>query len=159
MIVLADEALENFFDHEFAQSFKLTEKVIEQQRSFGREIFDNLLATGTKLATNVVASSSVKSVSPLLLSPTSSHSDVKVSAESIVAAAREEESKVEEKKPVEKKTRYVLGDESDEESDKEEENTNHDDASLVQDSDDEDLSPDVLEEVDRLLKEYGDEDD
>ncbi|ORZ19732.1 hypothetical protein BCR42DRAFT_222890 [Absidia repens] len=52
MIILADEILEDFFDHGFAQSFQLVEKVVEKQRSLGREIFDSLFATGAKFAIN-----------------------------------------------------------------------------------------------------------
>jgi hypothetical protein len=51
MIVLADETLEVFFDHEFAQSFQLTETPIETQNSLSREIFDSLFAAGSRFAT------------------------------------------------------------------------------------------------------------
>ncbi|KAI8341806.1 rab-GTPase-TBC domain-containing protein [Chlamydoabsidia padenii] len=60
MIVLADEILEDFFDHGFAQSFQLVEKVVEKQRSLGREIFNSLLATGTKFANGMSQVSSPK---------------------------------------------------------------------------------------------------
>lgn len=142
MIVLADEALETFFDHEFANSFKLTEKATEQQRSLGREIFDNLLATGTKLATSTGV------VRPQLKNKST---DVSISTTDLEATIDAiQETKLEEilipipkestEKVTEKKDEHVLGDDSD-------------------DEEEEDLSPDVLEEVDRLLKEYGDEED
>jgi len=50
MIILADETLETFFDHEFAQSFQLTEAPIERQSSLSREIFDSLFAAGSRFA-------------------------------------------------------------------------------------------------------------
>lgn len=154
MIVLADETLETFFDHEFADSFKLTEKVTEQQQSLGREIFNNLLATGSKLA----ASTGV--VRPQLASKSASISTTELEATiDAIEQTKLDEKKSEEKEQPEEekeevvadaekkpaKDEHVLGDDSDSDSNYEEE--------------EEDLSPDVLEEVDRLLKEYGDEED
>ncbi|CAO3648391.1 unnamed protein product [Mucor hiemalis] len=154
MIVLADETLETFFDHEFADSFKLTEKVTEQQQSLGREIFNNLLATGSKLA----ASTGV--VRPQLASKSASVSTTELEATiDAIEQTKLDEKKSEEKEQPEEekeevvadvekkpaKDEHVLGDDSDSDSNYEEE--------------EEDLSPDVLEEVDRLLKEYGDEED
>lgn len=139
MIVLADETLENFFDHVFSQSFQLTEKPIEQQKSLGREIFDNLLATGAKLAATT---------RPQLRSKSTDNSGTSisnmVSPEKSMTKSEEEEEKemIEEKEHKEEKeddddeAKHVIGEDS---------------------SDEEDLSPDVLEEVDRLLKEYSDE--
>ncbi|KAI9252176.1 rab-GTPase-TBC domain-containing protein [Helicostylum pulchrum] len=167
MIVLADEVLETFFDHEFASTFKLTEKATEQQRSLGREIFDNLLATGTKLATSTGVvrpqllkekSSEVFTVSPTITETSISTTELEATIDAIKETKLEKKdllSMVDSKEEkqvapspvavVEKKDAYVLGDDSDnDDSDDEEE---------------EDLSPDVLEEVDRLLKEYGDEED
>lgn len=139
MIVLADETLENFFDHVFSQSFQLTEKPIEQQKSLGREIFDNLLATGAKLAATT---------RPQLRSKSTDNSGTSVSnmansEKSTTKSEEEEEEVIEEKEHKEEKeeddddeAKHVIGEDS---------------------SDEEDLSPDVLEEVDRLLKEYSDE--
>jgi hypothetical protein len=153
MIVLADETLETFFDHEFADSFKLTEKVTEQQQSLGREIFNNLLATGTKLAastTGVVGSRRLKSDSI-------STSQVEETIDAIEQTKLEDNIKQEMEEEEEnlaptsspvvvvpvKKDEHVIGNDSEDDEEEEEE----------------DLTPDVLEEVDRLLKEYGDEDD
>ncbi|KAK4517056.1 Phosphatidylglycerol/phosphatidylinositol transfer protein [Mucor velutinosus] len=175
MIVLADETLENFFDHEFAYSFKLSEKETEQQRSLGREIFDNLLATGAKLASSTgVSRPQLKSK---LTDVSLTSSEMQATIDSIENAKLEDKedliNKVSDKndhpqeKPevqdasktdAEKKRsspateaegaaeKHVIGDSdmSDDDDDEEEE---------------EDLSPDVLEEVDRLLKEYDDEDE
>ncbi|KAI8088204.1 rab-GTPase-TBC domain-containing protein [Thamnidium elegans] len=170
MIVLADEVLETFFDHEFANTFKLTEKATEQQRSLGREIFDNLLATGTKLAnsTGVVRpqllkekSSEVSTISPTITEASISTTELEATIDAIKETKLEKkdllpmvnsDSKEDKQDQVaaavaeeEKKGEYVLGDDSD----------NYD----SDDEEEEDLSPDVLEEVDRLLKEYGDEED
>ncbi|CEG80785.1 hypothetical protein RMATCC62417_15071 [Rhizopus microsporus] len=133
MIVLADETLENFFDHVFSQSFQLTEKPIEQQKSLGREIFDNLLATGAKLAATT---------RPQLRSKSTDNSGTSVSnmASPEKSTTKSEEQVTEEKEHKEEddddEAKHVIGEDS---------------------SDEEDLSPDVLEEVDRLLKEYSDE--
>lgn len=163
MIVLADETLENFFDHEFASSFKLTEKVTEQQRSLGREIFDNLLATGAKLASTtgvnrpqLNSKSTDASVSTSELQATidsienakldvteQSYSDDDPNNSTLSAESNEKQStisKEEDDNSHQKEDEHVLGD---------------DDSDISE----EDLSPDVLEEVDRLLKEYGDEED
>ncbi|KAI7901275.1 rab-GTPase-TBC domain-containing protein [Cokeromyces recurvatus] len=154
MIILADETLEKFFDHEFAHSFQLTEKPTEQQRSLGREIFDNLLATGAKLA---------KASRPQLRSKST---DASISSELQNITLEEDHAMLEEilkeeatkeKEEVEEIKKEVI-------KEKEEENESLTDKHVIgsDDSDiseDEDLSPDVLEEVDRLLKEYDDEDD
>ncbi|KAI8367363.1 rab-GTPase-TBC domain-containing protein [Choanephora cucurbitarum] len=144
MIVLADEILENFFDHEFSASFILTEKPVEQQRSLGREIFDNLLATGTKLASTTVRPQ-FKTKSTDTSSISTSEKEDKKSQEDHKAQedqnSREQTSKEQTsaKQDVsdEITERHVLGNDSDD--------------------DDDDLSPDVLEEVDRLLNEYSDD--
>lgn len=139
MIVLADEALETFFDHEFANSFKLMEKAAEQQRSLGREIFDNLLATGTKFATSTVVARSKNNTSTdvsIISTP-----ELEATIDAIQEIKLEENKTFEEEIVTPKKEEHVLGDDSDD------------------DEEEEDLSPDVLEEVDRLLKEYGDEED
>jgi hypothetical protein len=155
MIVLADETLETFFDHEFAASFQLTEKATEQQRSLGREIFDNLLATGAKLATTTGVSrpqlSAKSSVSTSEMQATiESIENVKLDGRDIAPETESNEvgstmpQKDDQEKPTnqQKEDKHVLG--------------NDDDSDM---SEEEDLSPDVLEEVDRLLKEYGDEED
>ncbi|KAI7892057.1 rab-GTPase-TBC domain-containing protein [Mucor mucedo] len=144
MIVLADESLETFFDHEFASSFKLTEKAAEQQRSLGREIFDNLLATGTKLATSTGVRPQLKSTRSTDVSI--STTDLEATIDAIQETKLEEKLKAEDPVVVAPKKEHVLGDVSEDDDDED-------------DDDEGDLSPDVLEEVDRLLKEYGDEDD
>lgn len=177
MIVLADETLENFFDHEFAYSFKLSEKETEQQRSLGREIFDNLLATGAKLAsstgvsrpqlksklTDVSLTSSemqatIDSIENTklgdnkkdLVNKTSSDKEEHQDAsekQGDVKLAEEKKSTLPETEEDATAEKHVIGDSdmSDDDDDDEEE--------------EEDLSPDVLEEVDRLLKEYDDDED
>ncbi|KAI8378414.1 rab-GTPase-TBC domain-containing protein [Blakeslea trispora] len=163
MIVLADEILESFFDHEFSDSFLLTEKPVEQQRSLGREIFDSLLATGTKLASTTVrpqfrtkstdassvSTSEVQNTIEAIESIKITDNAVEQQKEHAVNEQPEEEEDQKSKKetpssqnePEESAENHVLGDDSD-------------------DSDeDEDLSPDVLEEVDRLLNEYSDDDE
>jgi hypothetical protein len=169
MIVLADETLETFFDHEFANSFKLTEKATEQQRSLGREIFDNLLATGSKLAASTVVSVRPSNGLKSKSSSSISSSELQATIDAIEETKLEEKAKLEaelesqqeKKAAIEAKPekiaiitqpepksavadKHVLGDSDDDDEEEEGE---------------EDLSPDVLEEVDRLLKEYGDEDD
>ena len=172
MIVLADEILENFFDHEFSASFVLTEKPVEQQRSLGREIFDNLLATGTKLASTTVRPQfKTKSTDTSSISTSEVHNtieaieNVKITEDAV--EQQQERTMTEHKEKEDKKPqddhkaqenqnsseqisakqdvsdeiteRHVLGNDSDD------------------DDDDDDLSPDVLEEVDRLLNEYSDD--
>ncbi|KAI8142368.1 rab-GTPase-TBC domain-containing protein [Fennellomyces sp. T-0311] len=162
MLVLADEVLESFFENEFSHSFQLVEKAAEKQRSLGREIFDSLFATGVKLANN-----RPKVVSPTISSSPSSTSGTSLTALSPVTKTEdattttttttterssgtlspaadephqpEEEGGKKASEAKETKTRKV-------ESDSEEE-------------DDDDEEGDVLEEVDRLLKEYGDDDE
>ncbi|KAI8342533.1 rab-GTPase-TBC domain-containing protein [Chlamydoabsidia padenii] len=51
MVILTIEPLEMFFDHEFQDSFKLEKATaVEQQKSLGRELFENLFAEGKLLA-------------------------------------------------------------------------------------------------------------
>lgn len=137
MIVLADEILETFFDHGFADTFELTEKAIEQQKSLGREIFDNLLATGSKFAASTGVSR------PVLKEMSISSSDMEATIDAVKETKLDETKELIPEKEESVKEEHVLGDE--EESEEEEEEG--------------DLSPDVLEEVDRLLKEYGDEEE
>ncbi|KAG2237622.1 hypothetical protein INT48_004525 [Thamnidium elegans] len=143
MIVLADEVLETFFDHEFANTFKLTEKATEQQRSLGREIFDNLLATGTKLAnsTGVVRpqllkekSSEVSTISPTITEASISTTELEATIDAI------KETKLE------KKDLLPMVN-SDSKEDKQDQVA----AAVAEEE--------KKEEVDRLLKEYGDEED
>ncbi|KAI8969958.1 rab-GTPase-TBC domain-containing protein [Mycotypha africana] len=166
MIILADENFEKFFNYGFAESFQLTEKAVEQQRSLGREIFNNLLATGSKLASttrpqfrsknsdsdqnsseiqdtistlrNINLDEAVTKIPP-------DHKEVKETIENASLNGKSE-TEVTENEFKEKVEKHVLGDDSDI-SDQE-----------VEDEEEE-LSPDVLEEVDRLLKEYDDEDE
>ncbi|KAI9249878.1 rab-GTPase-TBC domain-containing protein [Sporodiniella umbellata] len=138
MIVLADERLENFFDHGFLQSFQLTEKPIEQQKSLGREIFDNLLATGAKLASTTRPQLKTKSTDVSSATPSIATNESPVVLDDIEKSKDivEEDSHTE--KEENSKTKHVIGEDSSDE-----------------DSDHDDLSPDVLEEVDRLLNEYS----
>ncbi|KAF9182514.1 hypothetical protein BGZ51_004702 [Haplosporangium sp. Z 767] len=53
MVVLADEALEKFFDSGFSNSFKLLEPLDRQRGLFAREVFDSLLSEGRKLAGSI----------------------------------------------------------------------------------------------------------
>ncbi|CAO3592663.1 unnamed protein product [Absidia cylindrospora] len=51
MVVLTNEELEMFFDHQFQDSFKLEKpSAVEQQKSLGRELFENLFVEGKSLA-------------------------------------------------------------------------------------------------------------
>lgn len=51
MVILTIEPLEMFFDHEFQDGFKLEKATaVEQQKSLGRELFENLFAEGKLLA-------------------------------------------------------------------------------------------------------------
>jgi hypothetical protein len=146
MIVLADETLEKFFDVELGYSFKLTEKPAEQQKSLGREIFNNLLATGAKLATTAGVTR------PQLLSrSTDTPSELEATIENLETMNLETPTTHQE----------VVPEEKEDEEEKEEEEANDvigSDSDELTDDEGE-LSPDVLEEVDRLLKEYGDDDE
>jgi hypothetical protein len=51
MVVLTNESLEMFFDHEFQNGFKIVKSsAVERQKSLGRELFENLFAEGKSLA-------------------------------------------------------------------------------------------------------------
>ncbi|KAI9493697.1 rab-GTPase-TBC domain-containing protein [Zychaea mexicana] len=50
MAVLTNECLEMFFDSGFSTSFRLVKLASEQQKSLGRELFENLFNEGKKLA-------------------------------------------------------------------------------------------------------------
>ncbi|KAI7906001.1 rab-GTPase-TBC domain-containing protein [Cokeromyces recurvatus] len=52
MVVLTNESLEMFFDHEFANSFKVVKSSSDRQKSLGRELFENLFIDGQTLAKN-----------------------------------------------------------------------------------------------------------
>ncbi|KAI9478329.1 MAG: rab-GTPase-TBC domain-containing protein [Benjaminiella poitrasii] len=52
MVVLTNESLEMFFDHGFADSFKVVKSASDRQKSLGRELFENLFIDGQKLAIN-----------------------------------------------------------------------------------------------------------
>lgn len=173
MLVLADELLENFFDHEFAQSFKLVEKPVEQQRSLGREIFDSLLATGTKFANNAkqraLVSSPLSSKASNVSSPTSTSDTQSLSTTPSLSVhtKQDENQDVDTTTPSQEPIQH--------EEEKEQEPTSHEESATespkkehdnvekkvddVHDEESNDEDEDVLEEVDRLLKEYGDEDD
>ncbi|KAL7320859.1 GTPase activating protein (GAP) [Mucor circinelloides] len=171
MIVLADETLENFFDHEFAYSFKLTEKETEQQRSLGREIFDSLLATGAKLASSTgVSRPQLKSK---LTDVSLTSSEMQATIDSIENTKLDNNNGIINKKPDERDHQQTSEKKDDTKADQEETHSSETETNatankhVIGDSDmsdddeeeEEDLSPDVLEEVDRLLKEYDDEDD
>lgn len=159
MIVLADETLEKFFDVELGYSFKLTEKPAEQQKSLGREIFNNLLATGAKLATTAgVTRPQLLSRSTDNISITPSELDSTIDNlenMNLDNPTAPHEEATEEKKEEEKE---VVKEESSSDKEDDEDHVIGSDSDELTD-DEEELSPDVLEEVDRLLKEYGDEDD
>ncbi|CEP07863.1 hypothetical protein [Parasitella parasitica] len=167
MIVLADETLENFFDHEFAHSFKLTEKETEKQRSLGREIFDNLLATGAKLA-------STTGVNRPQFRSKSTDASLSLSDTQATTIDSKENTTPDDKELTKRKSDKELDKSDDKQALQESQTSDNDTATSIKHvigdsdiSDDEvdegeeedDLSPDVLEEVDRLLKEYDEEDD
>lgn len=173
MIVLADETLENFFDHEFAYSFKLSEKETEQQRSLGREIFDNLLATGAKLASSTgVSRPQLKSK---LTDVSLTSSEMQATIDSIENTKLEDKKGVVNKEADEQDHQQTSEKRDDTKANQEETHSTLEteadatakkhvigDSDMSDDDDEdeeEDLSPDVLEEVDRLLKEYDDEDE
>ena len=54
MAVLTNECLEMFFDNGFSSSFRLVKLASEQQKSLGREVFENLFNEGKKLATSTM---------------------------------------------------------------------------------------------------------
>ncbi|KAI8069912.1 rab-GTPase-TBC domain-containing protein [Gongronella butleri] len=152
MIILADEVLEAFFNHGFADSVKLAEKVVEKQRSLGRELVNNLLATGAKLANgrsplpeNIsfanIPSPSVKS----FWSTTSAASSP--SNASIAGAAAPQASSP-------SSSSDANGDEIDDDLEEKDHQLFASD-----DEDDEAGGGDVLEEVEKLLQQYDDEDD
>lgn len=117
----------------------MTEKPIEQQKSLGREIFDNLLATGAKLAATTrpqLRSKSTDNSGTSISNMVSPEKSMTKSEEEEEKEVTEEKEHKEEKEEDDDEAKHVIGEDS---------------------SDEEDLSPDVLEEVDRLLKEYSDE--
>lgn len=183
MLVLADELLENFFDHEFAQSFKLVEKPVEQQRSLGREIFDSLLATGTKFANNAkqkaLVSSPLSSKASNVSSPTTTTSS---DTQSLSTTSLSVNPKQDEKEDIDTTPQEPVQHDEEKKQEPTSSNSSNEEAVAAsatvtespkkehavadekkkdddEDSNDEDEDEDVLEEVDRLLKEYGDEDE
>ncbi|KAI8637470.1 rab-GTPase-TBC domain-containing protein [Parasitella parasitica] len=144
MIVLADETLENFFDHEFAHSVKLTEKETEKQRSLGREIFNNLLATGAKLASTTGVSRPQFRSKP---------TDASLPLSETQAIDSKENTKSDKELATKESDNGKKSEESDNDQVPQVSQTTN------ADKEEEDISPDVLEEVDRLLKEYDDEDE
>ncbi|KAI7850156.1 rab-GTPase-TBC domain-containing protein [Circinella umbellata] len=150
MLVLADEVLENFFEHEFSDSFQLVEKTIEKQRSLGREIFDSLFATGVKFA------NSRPKLSPVTVSSPTSAASISTLSSSPQTQPSQQQQKEKEQPKEEKKEE--LKNNNDNDNDITIIHQNDDNGEDDDDSDD-DEGGDVLEEVDRLLKEYGDDDD
>ncbi|KAF7727879.1 hypothetical protein EC973_006878 [Apophysomyces ossiformis] len=175
MIVFADEVLEQFFDHEFVHSFNLSEKPAEKQRSLRREIFDGFFATGVKLANNgrnflspassktSVASSPVGSQPslPALASTSASTLTVEPSTETPTievdknlkdttvvdeGADQHHTTELEDKKNEDQKVEPVSTVEKADADPEDEE----------EDEDEEDEGTDVLQEMEKLLKEYGD---
>ncbi|KAI9006577.1 rab-GTPase-TBC domain-containing protein [Phycomyces nitens] len=204
MIVFANEILETFFDHEFSQSVALIEKPVEKQRSFGKEIFDGLFATGAKLANNgriqmrsmamsptpsktsiVTSSSSAVSTPSLSSDPVAlvdkidsskdktldKHLEVPENADSVgplkvtdLESPVETAKAVKETKPEENSKNDIAVEDpavrfDDEVSARSVDNEESDKDLDVDSEDDEDEGADVMEEVDRLLKEYGDDSD
>jgi hypothetical protein len=147
MIILADEALEVFFDHEFAQSFQLTEMPIERQNSLSREIFDSLFAAGTRLATGRgkrrgLSRSSSKTPSTTTLSSMASVTNTPGAADSQIGVADADMSVAQaEANGVQESPKSEIESKVSEEEEEEED-------------DDEEDGEDVLEEVDRLLNEF-----
>lgn len=183
MIVLANEILEDFFNHGFAQSFQMVEKVVEKQRSLGREIFDSLLATGAKFANGrsqaspngsgkIPASDGLISSAKSRLSVSSSQPSISSLADSnsdgSIPPIGSDDSRTDTTAPTEltKRTSPVVDGNLEKHAVKEEEedddNEIKDKENLFgidedDDEDDEAGGDDVLEEVEKLLQQYGDE--
>ncbi|KAI8980839.1 rab-GTPase-TBC domain-containing protein [Pilobolus umbonatus] len=175
MIVLADEILEKFFDQELSESFKLVEKVTEQQKSLGREIFDSLFATGAKFATAatttrpqmktkssgtsqtssiVISTDSLTTASSILTQKELNESDISIvhAATDSNEAENKEFDHSTDKDTVDSNSRITNTD-----IDTDEELPTDDDDGDIMGVDDDDISADVMEEVNRLLKEYEDD--
>ncbi|KAI9283521.1 rab-GTPase-TBC domain-containing protein [Umbelopsis sp. AD052] len=140
MIILADETLETFFDHEFAQSFQLTEAPIERQSSLSREIFDSLFAAGSRFASGRGSRrpglSNTSSKAPSSTSISSIIPDNQVSdAKSDEIGSPSEDSQVVQATTPSNGTQEAVQKEDD-------------------GDEDEEYGDDVLEEVDRLLDEF-----
>ncbi|KAI9249160.1 rab-GTPase-TBC domain-containing protein [Phascolomyces articulosus] len=95
MAVLTNECLEMFFDNGFMSSFRLVKLASEQQKSLGRELFENLFNEGKKLATSTMtaptstyrrSSNASLSTSPLP-SPSTSTSNVSSPAQPATTAS------------------------------------------------------------------------
>lgn len=164
MIILADAALEVFFDHEFAQSFQLTEMPIERQNSLSREIFDSLFAAGSRFATGRgsrrqgLSRSSSKAPSTTTLSSLASNNAVSVSSEDQTASTESTQvgkptehsdatgnTSVAQAEAAANRTQESPQAEVEVEVEEDEDEEEYDDA---EDGDD------VLDEVDRLLDEF-----
>ncbi|KAI8099636.1 rab-GTPase-TBC domain-containing protein [Halteromyces radiatus] len=176
MIVLADEILENFFDHEFAQSFQLVEKVVEKQRSLGREIFENLLATGARF-TNGKSSllPSGRTASPGVPTSPPSKSLISVSSSSqpsissLASSVNEVEHKSNldndnEKKEIKLDDQDIssgdtfnkeIGDGKLDDTHEEDEITDKENLFGLDEEEEDDEGGDVLEEVEKLLQQYN----
>ncbi|KAG0165214.1 hypothetical protein DFQ30_008822 [Apophysomyces sp. BC1015] len=175
MLVFADEVLEQFFDHQFAATFNLAEKPAEKQRSLRREIFDGLFTTGVKLANNgrsflSPASSKASIAAPIADSeshfstsesaPESASSSASVTEQPTTVPVIDAEASVED--TLTTNDNIKRHDTTDDHIEKA--GDNHTDISTKEkvdeeedEEDDEDEGADVLEEVEKLLKEYGDE--
>ncbi|ORX57984.1 TBC-domain-containing protein [Hesseltinella vesiculosa] len=144
MIILADEILEDFFDHGFAQSVQLVEKVVEQQRNLGRELVNNLLATGAKLANGrspLPDNISFANIPSPSLAVDPSLGDT--TPEPIAKDTVERNEPTASKESFEDDTKGL----------------DDDDQLFASDNDNEPDNGDVLEEVEKLLEQYGDDDD
>ncbi|GJJ73798.1 TBC1 domain family member 8/9 [Entomortierella parvispora] len=151
MVVLADEALEKFFDSGFSSSFKLLEPLDRQRGLFAREVFDSLLSEGRKLAGSIaggiqnrnrsavsstVSKSSSGSTSTLASTSTSNNTTLDTSTSSSSADTKRDQTNEGEEHP----------------------NTNEDDEDEGDDEffdDDEDgEGDDLLDEVEKFLTEF-----
>ncbi|KAF9436510.1 hypothetical protein BGZ76_003728 [Entomortierella beljakovae] len=135
MVILADETLERFFDHGFADSFKLLEPIDRQRGLFAKEVFDSLLSEGKKLAGTI--SSGIQRGKPKTsasIPDTSSRSST--SAGSVKSTTPTESTMVDVVKSANEDTSETV--ESDEEDDE------------FYDGEDDDL----LDEVDKFLTEF-----
>jgi hypothetical protein len=148
MIILADETLETFFGHEFAQSFQLTEAPIERQSSLSREIFDSLFAAGSRFASGRgsrrpgLSRTSSKAPSSNTLSSMASADNQVSNPKSDQIGSPSEDSGTSQ---VVQATTTPPSVGTQEEIQKEND---------VDDDEDEEYGDDVLEEVDRLLDEF-----
>lgn len=169
MLVLADDILGGFFDHGFAESFRLTEKPVERQRSLGREIFDSLFASGVKFANSkpkqplsptpskASAVPSVISSAPSTSTTPTIRKEDPLAEESVVITSKDDEKSSSNDSEDDKAPTVIDEKQKQEEKPSVEESDKEEDEEEDEEDEEDDEDGDVLEEVDRLLKEYGDE--